>query len=76
MRRVITGHREGKSVIVEDAEVPVGLDYFGMQLIPIWRTEVVPLIPLKQTDFDVRLPDRNFGSGEVYSGMTVLPPDG
>ncbi|MBN2075586.1 MAG: hypothetical protein JW762_08560, partial [Dehalococcoidales bacterium] len=74
MRRVITGHREGKSVIVYDAEVPTGIGSFGRLLFPIWKAEAVPPIPLKKTDFNVDVNPANFKLGEVFfaSGNSPL----
>ena len=76
MRRVITGHRAGKSVIVDDSEVQAGWESFGRQIIPMWKTEAIPSIPLKQTDFDISVPP--FGGlafGESFANITILPPD-
>ena len=75
MRRVITGHKDGKSIIVDDAEIPAALDNFGCQLIPIWKTESVPSIPLKQTDFNVDMNGANFKPGEVLTDIWIQPPD-
>jgi mannose-6-phosphate isomerase-like protein (cupin superfamily) len=74
MRRVITGHKDGKSVVVDDAEV-LTLGRFGRLLFPIWKAETVPSIPLKKTDFNVDVNFVNFKLGEVYTGTTILPPD-
>ena len=75
MRRVITGHKDGKSVVIDDAEVTTGIGSFGRLLFPIWKAEAVPPIPLKKTDFNVDVNPANFKLGEVYTGITILPPD-
>jgi hypothetical protein len=37
MRRVVTGHRNGKSVILEDAEMP-GLNLTSSEFFELWET--------------------------------------
>ena len=59
MRRIITGHRDGKSAIIDDAEVPAGFDNFGMQMIPIWKTEARP--SMEGCGIDVYQTARNNG---------------
>ena len=75
MRRIITGHKEGKSVIIDDTEISATIGRFGRVITPIWKAEAVPSIPLEKTDFEVDMNPDNFKLGEAVTSITVLPPD-
>lgn len=69
MRRVITGHTpDGKSIIVEDAEIS-GSGEFGNEMIPVWNTGESPSIPLKIEDFNK---DDSFNFMQLKAGETVM----
>jgi len=74
MRRVVTGHRNGKSVIVDDAEIS-GQGIFGSEFIGVWETKETPTIPLKERDH-TKQPVYHFPKpGGTYFGVVSLPPD-
>jgi hypothetical protein len=50
MRRVVTGHRNGKSLILEDKEIP-GQGDISADFFPLWKTEGIPVIPLENEDY-------------------------
>lgn len=50
MRRVVTGHKNGKSVIIEDKEVS-GEEWPTANMFTLWKTERVPVIPLVNEDY-------------------------
>jgi len=74
MRRVVTGHRNGKSVILDDAEIP-GQGRFGSEIAVIWKTEGIPTIPLKEEDYKKQIPIEFSKLGETHIGIWVCPPD-
>ncbi len=49
MRRVITGQKNGKAVILDDAEVPSG-DAMGMTVTGLWATANTPTVPIENLD--------------------------
>jgi mannose-6-phosphate isomerase-like protein (cupin superfamily) len=74
MRRVVTGHRNGKSVIVDDAEIS-GQGIFGSEFIGVWETEETPTIHLEERD-QIKQPVYHFPkTGATYFGVVSLPPD-
>ena len=50
MRRVVTGHRGGKSVILEDKEIS-GQDRISADFFPLWKTEGIPVLPLDNENY-------------------------
>jgi len=80
MRRIVTGHRNGKSVIVDDTEIPspeipasdlVG----GLKLSHFWETFGTPTIPLAEGDYKKNLQFKFPEPGEIRISMAWLPPD-
>ena len=49
MRRVVTWHRNGKSVILEDKEI-AGQEGIASEMLVFWKTEGIPVIPVKKKD--------------------------
>jgi hypothetical protein len=74
MRRVVTGHRNGKSVILEDAEIPAH-DMFGNEGTMLWKTEGTPIIPVKEGDLKKHLPFQFPKPRETSLSLAVLPPE-
>jgi hypothetical protein len=74
MRRVVTGHRNGKSVILEDAEIP-GQGMFGSEMAGLWKTEGIPTIPLEEGDLKKHLPSQFPKPGETTIQVWVCPPE-
>lgn len=80
MRRIVTGHRNGKSVIVDDTEIPsteiptsdlIG----GLKVTHFWETDGTPTIPLAEDDFKKKLPFKFPEPGGIRVGLAWLPPD-
>jgi hypothetical protein len=80
MKRVVTGHRDGKSVVVHNAEITsdeITAHDFGDGYImsAIWETIGIPEIPIELGDYKTRLPFRFPESGETRVQLAWLPPD-
>jgi hypothetical protein len=74
MRRVVTGHRNGKSVILDDKEIPGQGDAFP-GFFPLWKTESIPVIPMENEDYKQTLPF-HFPEPECTTVViSILPPD-
>jgi hypothetical protein len=74
MRRVVTGHRNGKSVILEDAEMP-GLNLTSSEFFELWETSGIPDIPVNEKDLKKQLPIKMPGAGEIRLRFCVVPPN-
>jgi mannose-6-phosphate isomerase-like protein (cupin superfamily) len=80
MRRVVTGHKDGKSVIVDNAEIssediPAYDILGGIMISPFWETKNTPSIPVKNEDL-IQKPGLPFpGPGGSRVSIAWLPPD-
>ncbi len=76
MRRIVTGHKNGKSVILEDSDIP-SQENWGGEITRVWQTRGIPIVPLEEADFKTQiLPNYWFPQvGETGVGITVLPPE-
>jgi len=75
MRRVVTGHRNGKSVIVDDAEITGEKGRFGSNMVGVWETDGIPTIPLREGEYK-KQPTFHFPKpGETFVNMWLCPPD-
>ncbi len=74
MRRVVTGHRNGKSVILEDEEI-AGQGMFGFEAAGLWKTEGIPTVPLQEKDYKKQLVVEFPNPGETAVSVVVFPPD-
>ena len=72
MRRVVTGHRNGKSVILEDMEI-AGQGGAFSGFFPLWKTEGVPVIPLENEDYKQPIPF-HFPEPECTTVMILKVP--
>ena len=74
MRRVVTGHKNNKSVILEDAEIPAQ-ETPGGEVTLLWQAVGIPTIPLNEGElkkqFTLQMPE----PGEIRLGLSSLPPD-
>ena len=80
MRRIVTGHKNGKSVIVDDTEIPSteipSLDLMGgLKVTHFWETGGIPSIPLAEGDLKKNLTFKFPEPGEIRVGLAWLPPD-
>jgi len=79
MRRIVTGHTQsGKSVIVDDAElprVPIVQDLLVGEGTELWATEGTPTIPIEESDHKKR-PSFGFpGPGGTRARISCIHPD-
>ncbi len=74
MRRVVTGHRNGKSVILDDAEI-AGQGTFGSEMFGLWGTDEMPTIPLENLDYKKQLTMGMPKPGGTAIALWVRPPD-
>ncbi len=80
MRRVVTGHRNGKSVIVDDTEfpsmeIPAHNLIGGLTLTHFWETDGIPTIPLEEGDYKKQLAFKFPEPGGTRAGLAWFPPD-
>jgi mannose-6-phosphate isomerase-like protein (cupin superfamily) len=77
MRRVVTGHKDGKSVVISDGIPPssVTLESFsGVEITEIWATEDIPTIPVKEGDPTVGMPSHFPGPRGTRFRVIRTPP--
>jgi mannose-6-phosphate isomerase-like protein (cupin superfamily) len=74
VRRVVTGLRDGKSVVMADSEVPAQ-DLLGSKIIPVWATAGTPVMALEsekhKNQFTFKMP----GPGGTLFLLVSIPPD-
>ena len=80
MRRIVTGHKNGKSVIVDDtvipsAEIPALEVVGGLKAAHIWKTYGTPTVPLAEGDLKKNLQFKFHEPGGIRVGIAWLPPD-
>lgn len=75
MRRIVTGHKDGKSVFVSDGIPPrvVTLET-GLELTEIWATDDIPTIPIEQGDPTVEMSSFVPGPAGTRFGLSQVPP--
>ena len=74
IRRVVVAGREGKSVVVDDAELPVQ-DFYGFRTTEIWETVGIPTIPFKDEDYKKQLTLEVPPPGVIRMRLVLVPPD-
>jgi hypothetical protein len=74
VRRIVTGHRNGKSVLLEDAEVPTQ-DLLGAKVVELWETIGAPVLPFGGDANEIPLQFKMPGPGETRLRLTVIPPE-
>jgi hypothetical protein len=75
VRRIVTGHRNGKSVVIDDSEMP-SQELLGAKIIELWETAGAPVIPLESEKYKTPLAFKMPAPGETRLRLTVIPPDG
>ena len=74
-RRIVTGMKDGKSVIVEDQQVENAVEHFpGLIISDVWNTQTMPA----SLDFETRIPNTGFPKipkNGTYFRYVVVPPD-
>lgn len=74
-RRIITGVKNGKSVIIEDQQTENVVEHFpGLIISDIWNTQKTPA----SLEFEVKIPNTGFPQtpkNGTYFRYVVIPPD-
>ncbi|MDQ0065845.1 cupin domain-containing protein [Chryseobacterium lathyri] len=74
-RRVVTGIKDGKSVIIEDQQTENVVEHLpGLIISDIWNTQKMPA----GLDFETRIPNTGFPQtpkNGTYFRYVVIPPD-
>ena len=76
IRRVVTGHRNGKSVILDDDQIPTQIVTFaGVDYTELWETVGIPTIPFDGEDYKKQLTIEMPDAGGTRLRLVLLPPD-
>lgn len=74
-RRIVTGIKDGKSVIIEDQQVENAVEHFpGLIISDVWNTQTTPA----SLDFETQIPNTGFPQtpkNGTYFRYVVVPPD-
>lgn len=74
-RRIVTGIKDGKSIIVEDQQVENAIEHFpGLIISDIWNTQTMPA----SLDVENKIPNTGFPQtpkNGTYFRYVVVPPD-
>jgi hypothetical protein len=75
IRRIVTGHRNGKSIVMDDADIPEQ-ELLGAKIFELWETIGTPAIPVDRekckTQLSFKMPAQ---PGDTRLRLTVIPPD-
>jgi mannose-6-phosphate isomerase-like protein (cupin superfamily) len=74
VRRIVTGFKDGKSVVLDDAELP-SEDLLGAKVFELWETIDVPALPFDSKDFKNPLRFKMPAPGDTRLRLTVIPPE-
>ena len=75
MKRIVTGHRNGKSVILDEREI-VTVEGFQGKLAMLWQPEqIIPTIPVDENESKKELPTKFPEPGQVFLGYSWVLPD-
>lgn len=74
-RRIVTGMKDEKSVIIEDQQVENAVEHFpGLIISDVWNTQTMPA----SLDFETKIPNTGFPQtpkNGTYIRYVVVPPD-
>ncbi|PTS94201.1 cupin domain-containing protein [Pedobacter sp. HMWF019] len=74
-RRIVTGNKDGKSIIVEDAKVSNVSEHFpGLIISDVWATDVMPVPLAKQTHVENTAFPQTPANGSYFRYVSI-PPD-
>jgi mannose-6-phosphate isomerase-like protein (cupin superfamily) len=73
-RRIVTGHRNGKSVVLDDSEIPAQ-ELLGAKVIELWETIGTPVIPFENDSYKTPLKFKMPGLGDTRLRVTIIPPN-
>jgi mannose-6-phosphate isomerase-like protein (cupin superfamily) len=75
MKRIVTGHRNGKSVILDEKEIPAQPIIVG-EVFRLWATSSLPSIPMNERESQKQIREElPTKPGETYFSITVIEPD-
>ena len=74
VRRIVTGHKNGKSVIVDDSELRAQ-PFLGFELNELWETIGIPTIPAEEEDYRKQLSLKMPDPGAIRVRLALLQPD-
>ena len=74
IRRVVVSNRNGKSIVVDDVELPVQ-DFFGFKTTEIWETVGIPTIPIEDAEYKKQLALEVTPPGVTRMRLVLVPPD-
>ena len=75
IRRVVTGHKDGQSVVIADTDIP-DQELLGAKIFELWETTGTPSIPVDSEKCHFPLKFKMPGQpGETRLRVTVIPPD-
>jgi steroid delta-isomerase-like uncharacterized protein len=74
VRRIITAHRDGKSVIVDDSEI-LAQPFLGFELTELMEVVGTPTIPVEEGEYKKELTLRMPDPGGVRIRLAMLTPD-
>jgi mannose-6-phosphate isomerase-like protein (cupin superfamily) len=75
MRRVVTGNKNGKSIILEDSDISPQEEY-GFAITRLWGTRGVPVVPAEEVNLTKQLLAYGFPQiGETRIQIFVITPE-
>ena len=75
MRRVVTGNRNGKSVILEDSDI-LPQEEYGFAITRLWGTRGIPVVPPEEVNLNKQLFTYGFPQvGETRIQVFEIPPE-
>jgi mannose-6-phosphate isomerase-like protein (cupin superfamily) len=76
IRRVVTGHRNGKSVVLDDDEIPTQIVSFaGVDYTELWETIGTPTVPFEGEDLKKQMTIEMPDAGGTRLRLVLIPPD-
>jgi mannose-6-phosphate isomerase-like protein (cupin superfamily) len=74
VKRIVTGHRDGKSVIVDDSEI-AAQPLIGFELNELWETIGIPTMPSEEAGYRKQISLKMPDPGAIRLRLAQLPPD-
>lgn len=76
IRRVVTGHRNRKSVILDDTQVPTQtIPFSGVDYTELWENIGIPTIPFEGEDIKKQMTIEVPDAGGIRLRFVLFPPD-
>jgi mannose-6-phosphate isomerase-like protein (cupin superfamily) len=75
VRRIVTGHKDGKSVVIDDADIS-GQELLGAQIFELWETTGTPVTRVDRAKCAAPLAFKMPAQpGDTRWRLVVIPPD-